>query len=95
MHDGIQNDVLTYGGSIARKITKDLEMVGEINGRADPRNGTVPVGTEPRSSVRTGARVWRGDLRYDAGVLVGLTSHDPNWGVTGGITWTFNAFDIK
>jgi hypothetical protein len=95
VHDGIQNDVLTYGGSIARKITTGLEMVGEINGRADPRNGTVPVGTEPLSSVRTGVRIWRGALRYDAGLLIGLTSHDPNWGVTGGMTWTFAAFDIK
>lgn len=95
IHDGIQNDLLTYGVSIARKLSKNVEAVAEINGRDDTRHGTAPIGTEGRSAVRAGARVTRGELRYDAGVLFGLTSYDPSWGVTAGMTWTFDAFDIK
>jgi hypothetical protein len=95
VRDGIQNDVLTYGGSIARSLSRGLEVVGEVNGRLDTRNGTVPIGTEQRSSGRAGLRITRGEFRYDAGVILGLTSHDPTWGVTAGMTWTFDAFDIK
>jgi hypothetical protein len=95
VHDGIQNDVLTYGGSLARKLSHGVEAVAEINGHADPRHGTPPISTERRSLVRVGARLTSGQLRYDAGVIVGLTSHDPMWGLTAGMTWTFDAFDIK
>ena len=34
-----QNDVLTYGVSIARAVRQGLEVVGEINGRLDTRDG--------------------------------------------------------
>ena len=41
-----QNDVLTYGVSLARAVTQAAELVGEINGRLDTRNGDPPPGTE-------------------------------------------------
>ena len=44
-----QNDVLTYGLSVARAVRQGLEIVGEINGRLDTRDGDPPAGTrEPR-----------------------------------------------
>jgi hypothetical protein len=95
LNDGIQNDVITYGASVVHGLKPGVEVVADLNGRADSRHGVVPLSTEPRSMLRLGGRITRGDLRYDAGFFLGLTSHDPTWGITGGLTWTFDAFDIK
>lgn len=87
-----QNDVLLYGISFARAITTRGEVVGEINGRKDTREGDPPPGTESRSMLRFGARYTVGTWRADAGLLFGLTSGDPSVGVTAGVTYVFSAF---
>jgi hypothetical protein len=89
-----QNDVLTYGASVARAVQQGLEVVGEINGRLDTRAGDPPVGTESRGAFRFGGRFTRGTVRIDAGVIVGLTSLDPSIGFTAGATWVFKGFTI-
>jgi len=89
-----QNDVLLYGISFARAITTRGEVVGEINGRKDTREGDPPPGTESRSMLRFGARYTVGTFRADAGLLFGLTSADPSVGVTAGVTYVFNAFQV-
>jgi hypothetical protein len=89
-----QNDVLTYGASVARAVQQGLEVVGEINGRLDTREGDPPVGTESRGAFRFGGRFTRGTVRIDAGVIVGLTSLDPSIGFTAGATWVFKGFTI-
>ncbi len=89
-----QNDVLTYGLSFARALTDATEIVGEVNGRSQVASGTAPVGTESRSALRFGGRYTRGLLRLDAGVIVGLTSRDPGFGLTVGATYVLNAFRI-
>lgn len=89
-----QNDVLTYGLSVARAVREGLEVVGEINGRLDTRAGAAPVGTESRGAMRIGGRFTRSTVRADAGVIVGMTSRDPSIGVTAGLTWVFKAFTI-
>jgi hypothetical protein len=89
-----QNDVLTYGLSLARALTQQTEVVGEVNGRWSTRNGGPFPGTESRSIVRVGGRYTHGPMRVDAGVLVGLTTIDPTIGFTAGFTYVFNAFTI-
>lgn len=89
-----QNDVLTYGVSIARAVSDSAELVGEINGRADTKAGDPPPGTESRATMRLGARLTKGTVRLDGAVLVGVTSRDPLFGFTGGFTYVFNAFTI-
>jgi len=89
-----QNDVLTYGASIARAVRQGLEIVGEINGRLDTREGDPPVGTDSRGALRFGGRFTRGTVRVDAGLIVGLTSRDPSVGFTAGATWVFKGFTI-
>ncbi|HTM27483.1 MAG TPA: hypothetical protein VL225_19935 [Vicinamibacterales bacterium] len=90
-----QNDVLDYGVSVARAVREGLEVVGELNGRADTRSGTAPVGTESRSTVRIGGRLTRGTVRLDAGLLLGVTARDPGVGFTAGATWVFKGFTVK
>jgi hypothetical protein len=89
-----QNDVLTYGVSFARAVTKSGEVVGEINGRADTRNGEPPAGTGSSSIARFGGRYTIGSWRADAAVLFGVTAHDPSLGFTAGFTYVFNGFQI-
>ncbi len=89
-----QNDVVTYGVSLARAMTDQVEFVGEVNGRWSVRNGTPPVGTESRSILKVGGRYTRGPIRFDAAVFFGLTSIDPTVGLTAGVTYVFNAFTV-
>jgi hypothetical protein len=90
-----QNDVFTYGFSLARAVTHEVDLVGELNGRANMRSGEPPVGTESRSVIRGGFRVTKGAGRFDAGVIIGLTDLDPSFGITAGFTYVFNAFTVQ
>ena len=89
-----QNDVITYGLSFARAITQRGEVVGEINGRKDTREGDPPPGTESHSMLRFGLRYTVGTWRADGGLLFGVTSNDPSVGVTAGFTYVFDAFQV-
>ena len=90
-----QNDVMTYGFSLARAVAEGAEIIGEINGRVgfNPVED-VPPGTENRASLRFGARYTRGTVRLDGGIIIGLTSRDPSFGYTAGLTWVFHAFTM-
>ena len=89
-----QNDVLTYGVSFARALTDAAEVVGEVNGRLDTRNGDPPPGTGNSSIARLGGRYTVGTLRVDAAVLFGFASPDPTFGFTAGFTYVFSAFRV-
>ena len=89
-----QNDVVTYGVSIARALQEGLEFVGEINGHVNTRNERVPPGTESRSGIRIGVRYTKSAVRVDGGMLFGLTSRDPNFGFTAGLTYVFKGFTL-
>ena len=90
-----QNDVLEYGVSVARAVREGLEVVGELNGRANTRAGTPPAGTESRATMRVGGRITRGTVRLDAGILLGVTSRDPGFGFTAGATYVFKGFTVQ
>ena len=89
-----QNDMFTFGASLARAFTDSAEVVGEINGRLHLGNGATNVGAENRAVMRLGARYTRGSVRVDAALLLGMTSRDPSVGATAGFTWVLNAFRV-
>lgn len=89
-----QNDVLDYGISVARAVKPGVEVVGELNGRLNTREGEPPVGTDSLSAMRLGTRFTRGPVRVDGALIVGVTERDPTWGFTTGITWVFRAFNV-
>jgi len=88
-----QDDLLTYSLSVARAITQKGEVVGEFVGRANFANIVTP-GAEDRGLLRFGTRYTISGVRFDAGILLGLTPRDPEIGVTGGFTWVFDAFKV-
>lgn len=89
-----QNDVVTYGVSLAHALSQAAELVAEVNGRVDTRAGEPPPGTESRGILRVGARYTIGGWRTDAALLLGTTSLDPEIGVTAGFTYVFDAFQV-
>ena len=88
-----QDDLLIYGLSVARAVSANAELVGEFVGRANFANIVTP-GAEDRGLLRFGARYTKSGVRLDGGILLGLTSYDPSIGLTGGLTWAFNAFKV-
>ena len=91
---GRQNDVMAFGGSVARAVGSGVELVGELNGRMSLRNGDSPVGTESRGTMRLGARFTQGPVRIDGAFMAGISDFDPSWGITTGVTWVFRAFTL-
>ena len=89
-----QNDVLTYGFSLARALTKAAEVVAEVNGRINTRDGEPPPGTDSSGVVRIGTRYTVGTWRADAALVFGITPRDPGVGFSAGFTYVFNAFQI-
>lgn len=90
-----QNDVMTYGISLARALTQGAEVVGEINGRVHFSDSVPAPGTGSSSIARAGLRFTKGPVRIDGGVILGILEEDPKFGVTAGLTWVFNAFTIQ
>jgi hypothetical protein len=90
-----QNDVLTYGMSIARAVREGLEVVGEINGRWSTRDeDNTPIGTDSRGTATIGGRFTARTVRVDAGLIIGVTADDPGIGFTAGFTWVFRGFRV-
>ncbi len=89
-----QNDVLTYGLSFARAVSQGIEFVGEVNGRLDVSDGEPAPGTDTRGALRLGGRFTKSTIRLDAGMIIGMTSRDPSFGVTVGLTWVFRGFTV-
>lgn len=89
-----QNDIATFGLSVARAMTSAAELVGEINGRLNVAVDDPDPGAENRAVVRLGGRYTRGPVRVDGAVLLGMTSRDPKVGLTVGFTWVLNAFQV-
>lgn len=89
-----QNDVVTYGLSLARAVTDASELVAEANGRVSMRDGVPFPGTETRGQVALGGRYTRGALRLDGKVFLGLQDVDPRVGIAAGFTYVFNAFQL-
>lgn len=88
-----QDDLLFYNLSVARAVSAAAEVVGEFVGRANFAKTTTP-GAEDRGLLRFGARYTRAGVRFDGGILLGLTPRDPEIGFTAGFTWVFNAVTI-
>jgi hypothetical protein len=89
-----QNDLLTFAVSVARAMTTAAEVVAEVSGRLNFAEDEAHPGAESRAVMRVGARYTRGPVRLDGAVILGMTSRDPSFGITGGFTWVLNAFRV-
>lgn len=84
---GDQSTALGFGVSVARALTNEFEVVGELNGRLAPFEQVVPTGLGSRGVFRLAGRYTYQLLRLDFGVLVGVTNRDPSFGISAGATY--------
>lgn len=89
-----QEDLLTFGMSLAGRLGRGFELVSEYNGRMNLAASSPVPGTENRGVARAGLRFSRGSVRLDAAALMGATSTDLGLGATAGLTWVFRAFQM-
>jgi hypothetical protein len=83
-----QNDPVTYGFATIIRVTPKVNWVSEINGLKNTREHPSP-GIESRSQVRTGFQIQAAGIRWDVGLLAGLTKFDPDYGIVFGMTKRF------
>jgi hypothetical protein len=84
---GDQSTALGFGVSVARALTNEFEVVGELNGRLTPFEEIVPVGLGSRGVLRFAGRYTYAMLRLDFGIVAGITKRDPSFGITAGATY--------
>lgn len=89
-----QNDVLVYGASVSRPVSRTVVLVAEAVGRVDVK-GDTPAGTENLGQARVGARwdAWQRDrhrLGIHAAAVAGLAEAEADYGVVAGVSllWT-------
>lgn len=93
LEDFTQNDVLLYGLAGIFRIHRQFNIAAEINGRANTRGTSAPLGTESQSEARLGMQIKASGLRFDFAGIAGLTEFSPRSGVTFGVTYdTPNVF---
>lgn len=82
-----QNDELLYGVAGIFRVSDRINILGEVNGRANTRSGGAPLGTESVSQFRVGTQIKASNLRFDTAAIFGLTKFSPRTGLTFGITY--------
>ncbi len=81
-----QNDVILYGVAAIYRVNGRINIVSEINGRANTRP-VAPIGTESTGQFRVGTQIRASGLRFDAAAAFGLTKFSPRTGVIFGVTY--------
>lgn len=86
---GAQESVraLGFGASVARAVTNAFEVVGEVHGHLKPMGDIVPPGTDATGGLRLAGRYTYRLLRFDLGLVVGITPRDPSFGISAGATY--------
>ena len=82
-----QNDLFIYGLAGIFKVSDRINIVSEVNGRLNTRNGAAPLGTESVGQFRIGTQIRASGLRFDTAAIFGLTKFSPRTGVTFGVTY--------
>lgn len=87
-----QNDVLLYGLAGVFRVTDTVNLVSEVNGRANTRSGPAPLGTESVGQFRVGTQIKASGLRFDTAAIFGLTRNSPRTGIVFGVTYESPTF---
>lgn len=82
-----QNDLVLYGLAGIYRLSKNVNIASEVNGRINTRSGSAPLGTESIGQFRIGAQIKASGLRFDTAAAFGLTEFSPRTGVTFGVTY--------
>ncbi len=86
-----QNDVVLYGLAGIFRVNDNVNLVSEVNGRANTRNDP-PLGTESVGQFRVGTQIRASGIRFDTAAIFGLTRWSPRSGITFGVTYESPVF---
>lgn len=88
-----QNDVLLYGGAFEYRLSRRLQVVGEVSGHYSGRALRPALyGTENRGQGRMGIVISAGGFRWDAAAIAGVYPNDPSTGFTFGVSRDLHLF---
>jgi len=82
-----QNDLFLYGLAGIYRLTDNVNILSEVNGRVNTRGGTAPLGTESIGQFRIGTQIKASGLRFDTAAAFGLTEFSPRSGIIFGVTY--------
>lgn len=82
-----QNDLFLYGLAGIYRLTNNVNILGEVNGRQNTRSGAAPLGTESTGQFRIGTQIKASGLRFDTAAAFGLTKFSPRTGIIFGVTY--------
>lgn len=87
-----QNDVWLYGLAGIYRVTSQVNIASELNGRISTTRGGAALGTESIGQYRIGAQIKASGLRFDTAASFGLTKASPRTGIIFGVTYQSPAF---
>lgn len=82
-----QNDLMLYGLAGIYRLTDQVNIASEVNGRVNTRGGAAPLGTESVGQFRIGTQIRASGLRFDTAAAFGLTKFSPRTGIIFGVTY--------
>jgi hypothetical protein len=82
-----QNDLFLYGLAGIYRLTNNVNIASEVNGRMNTRGGIAPLGTESVGQFRLGTQIRASGLRFDTAAAFGLTKFSPHTGIIFGVTY--------
>ena len=82
-----QNDLFLYGLAGIYRLNRNVNILGEVNGRMNTRGGAAPLGTESVGQFRIGTQIKASGLRFDTAAAFGLTEFSPRSGFIFGVTY--------
>jgi hypothetical protein len=82
-----QNDLVLYGLAGIFRFNDRINIVSEVNGRANTRSGGIPLSTESQSQFRLGTQIKASGLRFDTAAIIGLNKNTPRSGITFNVTY--------
>ena len=91
LQGSLQNDAFVGSASVVHTLSPAVDVAGEFWMREVFFADVPPIGAEPRGQFRAAVRYTKAAWRADAGVIVGATRQDPDFGVTLGLTWSTQA----
>lgn len=82
-----QNDLFLYGLAGIYRLSRNVNILSEVNGRMNTRGGEPPLGTESNGQFRIGTQIKASSLRFDTAAAFGLTKFSPRSGIIFGVTY--------
>ena len=87
----VQHDVSEARADASRDVACVQGGLHHLSALPEDLESTV---AEVSRVLRVGGRFTHRTVRFDGGIILGMTSRDPSFGFTAGVTWVFRGFSV-